>query len=149
MLVFGRCPNVFIMSLEHGPKGRRSKGAAANIRRQKAEARRTGRRFDAPPLQVVRTPEQRTDWDEVVAPRIKELEHYPDIAQYMPAIKDYWEMRRQVTFEGLDPIEGATEFEATHPNLNLDHTYEQLRPAFEIITGRFKQVTNQMDSRRR
>ncbi|PIR80428.1 MAG: hypothetical protein COU25_00260 [Candidatus Levybacteria bacterium CG10_big_fil_rev_8_21_14_0_10_35_13] len=137
------------MSPELGPKGRRSKGAKTYISRQKAETRRTGRRFDAPPLQAVRTPEQRTEWDEVIEPKIRDFPNYPEISPYMSAVRDFWQTRRSVAFEGKDAFEASKEFDARHPELERDHVYDLLRPAFGIIIGRFKQVTSVMGSRRK
>lgn len=136
------------MTKELSPRGRRTRGAARNIRELKAEARRSGISYDAPPLPTPIPPERRTDWD-FIAPKIKDLPNYSDIAPYLPAIQDFLETRRQVTFEGKDAFEASVEFDARHPELERDHTYDLLRPAFEIITGRFKQATNAMGSRRR
>ena len=136
------------MLKELDPKGRRSKGGSTYIRRQKEAARKSGIDYVAPLMPITRTPEQRTEWDEVIEPKIRELPNFPEITKHIPAIKDFWQMRRSVAFEEKDAVEASFEFNKRHPELD-DHVYNQLKPAFDIIIGRFKQVTSAMGSRRK
>jgi hypothetical protein len=121
-------------------RARRSHGGTIHDRRQIELARRLGQAYKRPePIRY--TPEQRLDWETFIKPNIAELG--PDVTSHMPTIEDFYNMRYRVFFHDADATQEATEFTTRH-NQELDdvNVARSLKPAFDLIRGRFQQAAN-------
>lgn len=141
------------MMKELGPRGRRTKSASINIRRLKREARINQTHYDAPPLPRPISPEERLDWERFIKPNIEGMASSDEVLKtHLKTVRDFYQMRRDIFFGRIDETTGqiirvetssvVKEFTINHPELEKLDVASALKPAFDLIRGRFEQAGN-------
>lgn len=132
---------------ELDPRARRSRGIKRNIREEKAKARKTGREFASPPMPEYLSPEQRLDFERHILPRVRELPNADRllIPNNLNIIEDWFATRERVRL-GQETPDWNAKFDKRHPGIQdiskPDTLGSVLKPAFQLITGRFAQASN-------
>ncbi|HUD04729.1 MAG TPA: hypothetical protein VMR59_01960 [Patescibacteria group bacterium] len=133
------------MSAEHTRLGRRSHGEAAHLQRAANAARLTGHSFVRPELPTYLSPEDRLDYDRFMFPALQKLpdETVSQINQNPAIVVDYYDMQMRI-LHGADERVEMTGFNERHPAVGRAsmHILQELRPAFKLIEGRFRQAQN-------